>query len=504
MEAMPPIDLALLVGGVITLVAVVAARTGSRLGLPALLLFLFLGMALGSGPAPINFDDADLAHGLGFAALVFILIEGGFSTRWETIRPAVGAAGVLASLGIGVSIALVALFGHFVLGVPWAVAVLLGAITAPTDSAAVFAVLRGVPLPSRVRAMLEAESGLNDAPTVLLVAAASQLALGNAPHGGYWGLLGVVVFELLGGILLGLALGAAGVWVLRRLALPSSGLYPLAAMAWAVVTYGGGVSVHVSGFAAVYVCAVVLGNGQLPHRHATRSFAEGVGWIAQIGLFVMLGLLADPGRISLREVVVGVMIGLFLTLVARPLTVFASLSWFRVPLAEQVFVSWAGLRGAVPIILATVPLSERVPQADDLFDIVVVFVIVFTALQGPTLPWVARKLRLADPNTASDVDIEAAPLDKINAELLQVRIPEGSRLAGVTVRELRLPRNAVVSLVIRCDRSFAPHGQSRLVVGDELLVVTPERHRREVENRITGIGRGGRLALWTERDPQSH
>lgn len=140
---MPPIDLALLVGGVIALVAVVAARTGSRLGLPALLLFLFLGMALGSGPAPINFDDADLAHGLGFAALVFILIEGGFSTRWETIRPAVGAAGVLASLGIGVSIALVALFGHFVLGVPWAVAVLLGAITAPTDSAAVFAVLRG-------------------------------------------------------------------------------------------------------------------------------------------------------------------------------------------------------------------------------------------------------------------------------------------------------------------------------------------------------------------------
>lgn len=501
---MPPIDLALLVGGVVALVAVVAARMGSRLGLPALLLFLFLGMALGSGPAAINFDDADLAHGLGFAALVFILIEGGFSTRWATIRPAVGAAGVLASAGIGVSIALVALFGHFVLDVPWAVAVLLGAITAPTDSAAVFAVLRGVPLPSRVRATLEAESGLNDAPTVLLVAAASQLALGHAPHGGYWGLLGVVVFELFGGILLGLALGAAGVWVLRRLALPSSGLYPLAAMAWAVVTYGIGVSSHVSGFAAVYVCAVVLGNGQLPHRHATRSFAEGVGWIAQIGLFVMLGLLADPGRISLREVMVGVVIGLFLTFVARPLSVFASLSWFRVPLAEQVFVSWAGLRGAVPIILATVPLSERVPQADDLFDVVVVFVIVFTALQGPTLPWVARRLGLADPNAARDVDIEAAPLDKIDAELLQVRIPEGSRLAGVTVRELRLPRNAVVSLVIRGDRSFVPHGQSRLVVGDELLVVTPGRHRREVESRITGIDRGGRLALWTQRAPEVH
>ena len=495
---MPFIDFALLVGAVVALVAVFAARIGSKLGLPALLIFLFLGMAMGNSGLGIPFSDADLAHGLGFAALVLILAEGGFTTKWANIRPAIGLAGMLATVGIGVSIALMAVFGHLVLHLPWAVAVLLGAVTAPTDSAAVFAVLRGVPLPTRVKATLEAESGLNDAPTVLLVAAASELALGHTPpHGHAWVLL-EVVYELSGGILLGALLGGLGVWVLRRIALPSSGLYPLAGLSWAIATYGIGVSAHLSGFAAVYVCAVVLGNGKLPHRHAMRSFAEGVGWIAQIGLFVMLGLLADPGRITWRAVATGVTAGLFLTFVARPASVLASTTWFRMPWQEQVFLSWAGLRGAVPIILATVPLSARVPHADLLFDVVLVFVIVFTSLQAPTLPWVGRRLGLADANATSDVDIEAAPLDKIAADLLQIRIPEGSHLAGVRVRELRMPRNAVVSLVIRQGNSFAPHGESRLRSGDELLIVTPGAHRAEVERRLTEIGRAGRLARWTD------
>lgn len=500
---MDPIDLALLAGSTVALAAILAARLGSRVGLPALLLFLFLGMALGNNGLGLAFSDADLAHGLGFAALVLILAEGGLTTKWSTIRPALGAAGVLATVGIGVSIGLMTLFGHHVLHLPVPIAMLLGAVTAPTDSAAVFAVLRGVPLPSRVRAMLEAESGLNDAPTVLLVAAASELALGHQPTGGALGLLATVAGELAGGLALGVALGLAGVFVLRRIALPSSGLYPLAALSWAVATYGVGVAVHVSGFAAVYVCALALGNGRLPHRHATRSFAEGIGWIAQIGLFVMLGLLADPGRVTLRSVVTGVVAGLFLTLVARPASVVASSLAFRIPWREQVFLSWAGLRGAVPIILATVPMSRHVPGADRLFDVVLVFVIVFTSLQAPTLPWVGRRLGLADPSAARDVDIEAAPLDKIKAELLQVHVPAGSMLSGVRVRELRMPRNAVVSLVIRDGRSFAPHGETRLRTGDELLVVTPERHRAEVERRLVEIGRAGRMARWYEHHDEA-
>lgn len=493
---MSSIDLALLLGSVVALVAVFAARLGSRIGLPSLLIFLVVGMVLGDSGLGVPFSDAYLAHGLGFAALVLILAEGGLTTKWDAIRPALGLAGLLATLGILVSIALMGGFAHYVLGLAWPVALLLGAVTAPTDSAAVFAVLRGVPLPSRVRAVLEGESGLNDAPTVLLVAAFTELAIGNEPHGGWWGLAALVVGELIGGIAIGIALGLAGVLVLRRIALPSSGLYPLATLSWAVATYGVGVACHVSGFAAVYVAAVALGNGRLPHRNATRSFVEGIGWVAQIGLFVMLGLLANPGRVTMRSVLTGLAAGIFLTFVARPASVHACAVWFRIPLREQVFLSWAGLRGAVPIILATVPMAQKMPGAELLFDVVLVFVIVFTCLQAPTLPWVGRRLGLYDPDAARDVDIEAAPLDKIRADLLQVRVPHGSQLVGVSIRELRMPRNSVVSLIIRGERSFAPVASDVLEMGDELLVVTPERHRAEVERRFTEIGRGGRLARW--------
>ena len=223
---MPSIDLALVLGSIVALVAIFAARLGSRLGLPALLLFLFLGMALGNNGLGLAFSDASLAHGLGFAALVLILAEGGLTTKWANIRPALGVAGLLATVGIGVSIGLMTLFGLYVLDLSFPVALLLGAVTAPTDSAAVFAVLRGVPLPSRVRAILEAESGLNDAPTVLLVAAASELALGVAPHGGALGLLGMVLLELVGGLALGAALGVLGVIALRTIAFPRRACTP--------------------------------------------------------------------------------------------------------------------------------------------------------------------------------------------------------------------------------------------------------------------------------------
>ena len=243
-------------------------------------------------------------------------------------------------------------------------------------------------------------------------------------------LAGLIVFELLGGLAIGLLLGWFGGQVLRRVALPSSGLYPLAILVWAVFAYGVAALAHTSGFAAVYVCALVLGNVQLPHRAATRSFVEGIGWIAQIGLFVMLGLLAFPDRINLTSAVTGLLAGLFLTLVARPVSVFVCAVWFKVPLRQQIFLSWAGLRGAVPIVLATIPLAGSVSGAEFLFDVVLVFVIVFTCLQGPTLPLVARLLGLADDDSAREVEVEVAPLDKISADMLQVRIPPKSRLAG--------------------------------------------------------------------------
>ncbi|MDN6659389.1 MAG: potassium/proton antiporter [Acidipropionibacterium jensenii] len=495
-NTVPIFDLDLLIGAAVALLAVFAARISSRLGLPALLLFLLVGMMLGPVGFGIQFNDAAMAHGLGFAALVLILAEGGLSTKWTSIKPALAVSSLLATVGVGVSIGLMAVFGHFVIGLPWNVAILLGAVTAPTDSAAVFSVLRGVPVPSRVRSVLEAESGLNDAPTVLVVIAMTAMIGGHQPHGGIPGLIGSVVYEWVGGILLGLAVGWVAVRITRRAILPSSGLYALAALSGGGRAYGRGGWSGVSGFAAVYVASVVVGNGDLPYRHATESFAEGVGWMAQIGLFVMLGLLADLDRLSWAEVIQGTVAGVFLTFVARTVSVIVCATPFRIPWRHQAFLSWAGLRGAVPIILATIPMAARIDEAQHVFDIVLVFVVVFTSLQGPTLPWVGRLLGLVDPDAAKDVDIEVAPLDQIDAVLLQVNVPEDSHLVGVTVRELRLPRNAFISLIIRSEESFVPRASTALSPGDELLLVTPERHRRQVQERLTEIGRGGRLARW--------
>lgn len=490
------IDLILLVSAVVLIAAIVGARIGSGVGLPSLLLFLGLGMLLGESGFGVQFENADLAHALGFGALVVILAEGGLTTKWKDIRESAGLAAVLATVGVGVSVALMTLFGHFVLGLDIWTAVLLGAVTSPTDAAAVFAVLRHVPIPHRLRGALEAESGLNDAPTVLLVALASAFAAGHGSETGPLGLTGLILLELVGGLALGLGIGWVGVQILRRVALPSSGLYPLATLVWAVFAYGATASLHLSGFAAVYACALLMGNSQLPHRLATRSFVEGIGWIAQIGLFVMLGLLASPGRVTLTAVGVALAAGFFLTFVARPVSVFASAVWFKVTLRERAFLSWAGLRGAVPIVLATIPLADGIEGADFLFDVVLVFVIVFTCLQAPTLGFVARRLGLADDESTQDVEVEAAPLDKISADLLQVRIPAKSRLAGVEVGELRLGKDTVVSLIIRDQRPFYPNSRERIKIGDELLIVAPAALRELTEDRLRALGRGGRLARW--------
>jgi cell volume regulation protein A len=468
------------------------------------LLFLGLGLLMGDSGIGIPFDDADLAQALGFAALVVILAEGGLTTRWSDIRSSTIVAALLATVGVGISVGLMTLFGHYVLGLPIWVAVLLGAVTSPTDAAAVFSVLRTVPIPRSLRGALEAESGLNDAAAVLLVMLASSFAVGQPTELGIFGLLGLIVIELLGGVAIGGGLGWLGMQILRRVALPSSGLYPLSILVWTIFAYGITALIHASGFAAVYVCALILGNVQLPHRAATRSFVEGIGWIAQIGLFVMLGLLAFPDRVTPRAALIAITAGLFLTLVARPASVVACTAWFKVPARYQVFLSWAGLRGAVPIVLATIPLAQGVAGAEFLFDVVLVFVIVFTCLQGPTLPWVARLLGLVDDESAQDVEVEVAPLDKISADLLQVRIPPKSRLAGVEVGELRLPKDTVVSLIIREERPFNPDARERIKVGDELLIVTPEDMRDDTEERLRAVGQRGRLARWRTPRQSAH
>lgn len=491
------LDSFVLVGAAVTLAAILAVRATAVAGLPSLLLYLLMGVALGESGFGIGFEDAELAHALGFGALALILAEGGLTTSWHTVRPSMRLGVSLATLGVAVSVATVAVGAHFLLGLSWELAILLGAVTSPTDAAAVFSVLRVVPLPRRLTGALEAESGLNDAPTVVLVGLISTGALAEE---GLFTIGGIIAFELVVGAVSGLVFGVGGAWVMRRIALPSSGLYPIAVLCLAMLAYGAAAAVHASGFAAVYVAALVLGNSELPHRVATRSFAEGVASLAQIGLFVMLGLLLSPARITLETVGLAVVAGLVLTVVARPLSVLASAVVNPMAGRDLAFISWAGLRGAVPIVLATIPLAEGVEGAEGLFDIVFVMVVIYTLLTGPTLPLVARWLGVAQRSEPRGLDVEAAPLERIAADLLQVTIAPNSRMHGVEVGELRLPRGSSVAMVIRDGQTIVPEHRTVLRHADDLLVVTPRRSREATEERLRQVSAGGRLAQWLDGD----
>ena len=487
------LDTFVLVGAAVTLLAIMAVRVSSKAGLPSLLIYLLMGVALGEAGVGIHFEDAALAHALGFAALAFILAEGGITTDWREVRPSMPLGLALATIGVVVSIGVMAVGAHYLLGLSWELAFLLGAVTSPTDAAAVFSVLRVVPLPRRLTGALEAESGLNDAPTVVIV---TLIAEGGIHEHAPWTIVGIVIGELLLGIAFGLLAGFGGGWLMRRAALPASGLYPLAVLTLAFLGYGGAAVLHGSGFAAVYVAALVLGNSDLPHRGATRSFAEGVAWLAQIGLFVMLGLLLSPERIDLSTVGLALVAGLILTLVARPLSVLASTVVSRLPASELAFLSWAGLRGAVPVVLTTIPLAEGVEDAQQLFDLVFVMVVAYTLLTGPTLPWAARLLGLYRPSDPRSLDLEVAPLEQIAADLMQVRIPPESRLHGVEIGELRLPVGASVSLVIRDGQTLVPERRTVLRALDVMLIVVPRSQRENAERRLEQVSRRGRLAQW--------
>ena len=486
----------LLIGAVVVLVGVLAVRVASRVGLPSLLIYLGLGLVLGESGLGIQFEDAELTQVLGLTALAVILAEGGLTTRWSAARPILVQGIVLSTLGFGLSVTITAGIAVWVFCFDLSTALLFGAIVSSTDAAAVFASLRRLGLPPRVVGTLELESGFNDAPAVLLVVALSE-ALATSQDTSVRSLIALISYELLAGAAIGIIVGVAGAWLLRRSALPVSGLYPLATLALCMTGYATAAVAHASGFLAVYLCGLVLGNSALPHRAATLGFVEGLAWLAQIGLFVLLGLLASPERL-LGSIGPAILIGLALLLIARPVSVFGSLFWFKVAWREQLFLSWAGLRGAVPIVLATIPISLAVNDADaeQIFDAVFVLVVVFTVVQGTTLPAAARWLSLSNALPEREVEVESSTLEELHAELLQLTVPPASRLHGVYVSELRLPPDAAVTLLVRDGHSFVPQATTRLAGGDQLLVVTTIGSREATMTRLRAVSRAGRLARW--------
>ena len=478
-------------GAAVVVLAVVGVRFAGRLGIPGLLIYLLIGLALGTFFS-VDIRDVELATVVGSAALIVILAHGGLTTPWERLRPVLWPSVVLATVGVAVSILVVALPLIWLAGLDTRLALLLSAALAATDAAAVFSVLRRTSIVPRVRTLLEGESGFNDAPVVVFITSITAGAGALIT----WQLPLVVLAELIGGAAVGLAIGFGTRWLMPRLALPSAGLYPIAVVTMLFAAYGVADVLHASGFLAVYVAGLVVGSSKsLPHRRAVKGFADGLSWAAEIGLFIMLGLLVDPQRLP-QALGVALVATVALLLLGRPLAAVVSLVPFRWPARQVGFVSVSGLRGAVPIVFAAIPLGLGIPGSEIVFDATFIVVLILTLVQTPAIPWLSRVFRVNVAPEPGELDVDSAPLDGMRALVLGLEVPADSRLVGVYVRELGLPEGSVVSLVIRDDVAIVPDSETRLRSRDGLVVVTTEDGRRATEERLRALSRRGRLARW--------
>lgn len=482
------IDRAILVGAVLLLLAIVSSSFSSRLGLPVLVLFLALGMLAGSeGLLGIPFEDYELSHAAGTVALALILFDGGLRTSMQVVRQALGPALVLATVGVGITAAVTGAVAAWALGIPALEGMLLGSIVGSTDAAAVFAVLRarGVNLSRKLAATLELESGSNDPMAVFLTVGLLEVLLGRRDLG--VGLLGLFAVQMTVGLLIGWGVGAGALHAARRFSLAAEGLYPVATAATALLAYGAAAAVGGSGFLSVYVAGIVVGNGALPLRGSVLRFHDATAWVAQIIMFVLLGLLSFPSRLQ-QVAGHGLLIAAALTLLARPLAVGLLLPLFRFSAREVVFVSWVGLKGAVPIVLAMYPLLLGLPDRAVIFDVVFFVVLVSALTQGWSLPWLARRLGLQEPpRPEPGVTLElssAGPM--LGAQVVQYAVTASTPCADRFVRDLGFPQEAVLALVVRGQQVVPPRGSTQLLPGDHVYVVVQPSARALVD-RAFGV-----------------
>ncbi|HVS01150.1 MAG TPA: potassium/proton antiporter [Thermoanaerobaculia bacterium] len=460
----------LLVVGLLLVTSALFSRASARFGVPVFLLFLCIGMLAGSeGIGGIAFEDYRFAFRLGTLSLVLILFDGGLNTPLPSVRRVLPAASALATAGVLATALLVAAAARL-LGFPWMLALLLGAVVSSTDAAAVFSVLRasGIQLKRRVGATLEVESGINDPMAVILTAALVDASLGRgAPLG--WLLAGVPLQLAIGGAV-GWAIGQGGRWLLGRVRLPAGGLYAVLTLSFALLAFGAATLVRGSGFLAVYLAGLALGNGSFPYRSGLLRFHDAAAWLSHVTMFVILGLLVFPSRL-MPVAGTGVVLALLLVFVARPLVVLLCLLPFRYPWRESLYVGWVGLRGAVPIILATMPVLAGVPAAEPLFHLVFFVVVVTALVPGGTVGWASRRLGLtSDEPAAPPAVLEISSLQPLDAEILAFAIAPAAAACGATIAQLPFPGGSHVMLVVRGESMLAPRGDTRIEPGDHVYV----------------------------------
>jgi cell volume regulation protein A len=470
----------ILIGGALLAVGIAAALIADRIRIPGLVFFLALGMLVGSeGIGGVEFDDAELTRTLGTIGLVLILFEGGLAAGWREIRPVVVSAVSLATLGTIATGVIAGFAATWILDLGTLEGLIIGSAIAATDSAAIFAVLRGSKLERRLARTLEGESGMNDPVALLLVTGFIEWI--ETPGFGTSDLALDLVARLAVGAALGILLGALARTAFRRLNYPTAGLYPVASMAVAALAYGATEELGGSGFLAVYLAALVLGTGPVPGRRTMIAFHQGLAWVAQISLFFLLGLLVFPSGL-LEIAPEGLLLSAVLMLVARPLAAFLSTLPGRYSIRETVMVGWAGLRGAIPIWLATFPVIAGIAGSDEIFNIVFFVVVTSTLIQGTTFEPLARRLGLTTTALALPRPlVESGTIRRLGGEVFAYRVAEGDAIVGRPVRDLRLPREGLVNVIVRGGEAIPPRGSTEIEAGDELHVLVRAEAREEVE-----------------------
>jgi cell volume regulation protein A len=460
--------------GILLLGSVLASKASAKLGIPALVLFIILGMIAGSdGPGGLHFDNYKFAQLLGSVALAFIIFSGGLDTHFDSVRPLFWRALSLSTIGVGITCGLVALFGIYVLGFSVMEGLLLGAIVSSTDAAAVFSVLRArsINLRRKLIPLLELESGSNDPTAVFLTLGFIQII--QKPELSPWMLVGSFFVQMVVGFAFGWLTGQLGRWLMTHIRLEYDGLYPAISIAIVLLTFGGSHSVGGNGYLAVYVSGLMLGRSNFLHRLSLIQFHDGVAWLMQIAMFITLGLLCYPHKL-LEVAGVGLLLAFALMLVARPIAVYAALALAKMRKRERLFIAWGGLRGAVPIILAIFPLLSGVPKSEEMFHLVFFVVMVSVLVQGTTLPLVAKWLKVVVPPS------ENVFLPKAGSDLIEVSVEHGSRAAGQMVVNLGLPSTALLVLLRRGEAAYVPRGSTILQPEDLITLATRKQDGEEL------------------------
>lgn len=460
-------------------IGVLSAKFSTRLGLPSLVFFILLGMILSKF---YYYDNAYLTQLFGIIALIIILFEGGMQTKWSNMRPVVVPSISLATLGVVLTAVVVGVAAKYTLDVTWLEGMLFGAIVGSTDAAAVFAVLANKPIRKKLTSMLEAESGLNDPMAIFLTISLIQLI--QIQEASAIKFAFSFIWQMGFGLFIGLLVGKIAVWSLNKINLDSSGLYPVFALSFAILAFSIPALLNASGLLAVYVTAVLIGNADVNYRLSIVRFNEGFAWIMQLLMFVLLGLLVFPEEL-ISIAWPALILSLVLMFVARPIAVFLSTIFMKFTVQERVLLSWAGLRGAVPIVLATYPLLAGMPNSQLFFDVVFFVVLTSALIQGATISPVAGWLGLTkDPQPVPSHSLELVSLEKTNKRIVQVRLKENSALDGKKILNLDLPKDSLIACIIRGDRVITPRGNTTLSSGDILYVLTDKRSHEKMMDKL--------------------